>query len=143
MSEPIEYHSVKYVYFLFTVPSASPIDLTVVSISAFSVSLEWGHVPCLHRNGQITGYVLQYLGNGRNETLSIESTQNRNATIANLTTLTNYSIKIAAITSARVGVYSDSLTTETGGIIIVIAMSDNPSHHNRRIVYRVKCVGSK
>lgn len=97
-----------------TVPSASPVDFRVVSTSPFSVSLEWGSVPCLKRNGQITSFVLQCLGNERNEILSVDSIENREITIDNLTTLTNYSFQIAAMTSAGTGVYSDVLTTNTG-----------------------------
>ena len=59
-------------HILFSAPSAAPEEIKLKEVTSTSITLMWGPVPCDHRNGNITGYVVRYrkYGSGvfRNET---------------------------------------------------------------------------
>ena len=80
-----------------------------------SITVQWGAVDCIHRNGDITGYSVQYgvQGSGSTQTESISGGGTTEATISELTPSTSYVIDIAAVNSAGTGVYSEPLTVET------------------------------
>ena len=86
-------------------PSAPPIDVTADGAST-TITVQWGSVPCIHQNGAITGYSVQYgvEGSGNTETLIFTG---NGAEIFGLVTSTNHTVQVAAITSAGVGEYSD------------------------------------
>ena len=86
-------------------PSAAPIDVTADGAST-TITVQWGNVPCIHQNGQITSYSLQYGVEESGNTQTLISTGN-GAEISGLVTSTNYTVQVAAITSAGVGEYSD------------------------------------
>ena len=76
--------------------------MTVTGVTSSTISVQWGSVPCIHQNGDITGYSVQYevmevVGGG----------STTETTLSSLTALTNYSIQVAAVTSSGTGVFSD------------------------------------
>ena len=98
-----------------TAPSAAPTNVDVSEVTSSSITVQWGTVPCIHRNGDITGYSVQY------GVLGSESTQNMsvsgdNVTISNLAPSTKYVIQVAAMNDAGTGEYSDPVTTNTDGM---------------------------
>ena len=70
--------------------------------SATSITVQWGMVPCIHQNGDITGYSVRYgiVGSG-NTTLN--NATGTGITIDGLQTSTNYTVEVAAINSAGIG----------------------------------------
>ena len=81
-----------------------------------SITVQWGEVPCIHQNGVITGYSVQYVAVGSNETQSkmvSGDSSGGSATISGLTTRTMYTVQVAAVNSAGTGVYSTPLTIQT------------------------------
>ena len=70
---------------------------------------------CIHRNGDITNYSVQYgvQGSGIIQIMSVSRGATTEATISGLIPSTSYVIHIAAVNSAGVGVYSEPLTVET------------------------------
>ena len=86
-------------------PSAPPIDVTADGAST-TITVQWGSVPCIHQNGAITGYSVQYGVEGSGNTQTLIFTGN-GAEISGIVTSTNYTVQVAAITSAGVGEYSD------------------------------------
>ena len=87
--------------------------------SSTSITLMWGPVPCDHRNGNITGYVVRYriYGSGvfRNETTGGSTME---FAITGLEPSTEYEIKVAAFTVA-VGHFTDeSLIASTLGTCV-------------------------
>ena len=66
-------------------------------------------VPCLHRNGEITGYLVRYTGDGA-ETKDVSGGSTRQTTIAELTPSTEYIIEVAAVNNVGSGPYSDSIS---------------------------------
>ena len=96
-------------------PSAAPTSVSVSEVTSSSITVQWGAVPCIHRNGDITGYSVRY------RVVGSESTQNMsvsgdNATISNLAPSTKYIVQVAAMNDAGTGEYSDPVTTNTDGM---------------------------
>ena len=92
-------------------PSASPNGVSADGTST-AISVQWGSVPCIHQNGQITGYSVRYgvVGSGNTETMNVTGNV---AMISGLVTSTNYSVEVAAVNSAGVGEYSDPIIVPT------------------------------
>ena len=98
------------------VPSAPPTDVAVSVKSSTSITVQWGSVPCVHQNGQIAGYSVQYVAVGSSETGSVVLLGDSNGgttTISGLTRWTMYTVQVAAVNSAGTGVYSTPLPFET------------------------------
>ena len=97
---------------IHTAPSAAPTFVSVSEVTSFSITVQWGAVDCIHRNGDITGYSMRYgvQGSGSTQTMSVSG---GNATILSVMPSTNYSIEVAAENSNGTGVYSDSVRVET------------------------------
>ena len=84
-------------------------------MTSSSITVQWGAVPCIHRNGDITGYSVQYGMVGSESTQNM-SVSGDNATISNLAPSTKYIVQIAAMNDAGTGEYSDPVTTNTDGM---------------------------
>ena len=105
---------------LYTIPapSAPPANVTVTGVISSTISVQWGSVPCIHQNGDITGYSVQYevmgSGNTQIEMVSGDSSGGM-TTISGLAAATMYEYQVAAMTGAGTGQYSTSMTTLTLG----------------------------
>ena len=93
------------------------------STSSFStITVQWGEVPCIHQNGDITGYSVQYgvMGSGNTQTVAVDGADTTEATIGDLMSSTTYSIQVAAVNSEGTGVYSDPPANQlTQGLSLV------------------------
>ena len=81
-----------------------------------TITVQWGMVPCVHRNGEITGYSVQYGVMGSDSTQNMRVSGNSSggvATISGLSPATMYTVVVAAENSAGTGDYSDPATVET------------------------------
>ena len=65
---------------------------------------------CIHHNGHITNYLVQYKESGDTQT---HTTTGEHAIISNLMSFTTYSIKIAAVNSAGTGEFSSAIMAVT------------------------------
>ena len=105
---------------VLSAPTAAPLSVTTSTPSSSTISVQWGSVPCIHQNGDITGYSVQYevmgSGNTQIEMISGDSSGGRMTTISGLTPSTTYSIEVAAVNSAGTGVYSDPTNQLTQGL---------------------------
>ena len=52
---------------LSTVPSAGPASVTVGTVTATGITVQWEEVPCLHHNGEITGYTIVAVTSGEDD----------------------------------------------------------------------------
>ena len=98
-------------------PSAPPSAVTVTSVSSSTLTIQWGDVPCIHQNGEITGYTIQYgaTGSGNKQTVKTSETE---VTLSSLTPETNYEISVAAVNTEGTGVSENiSATTSAGSWI--------------------------
>ena len=100
---------------LSSAPSAPPSPVNAMVESSSSITVQWGEVPCIHQNGAITGYSVQYgvMGSGNAEIVTVSGASTTQTTISGLMSSTTYSIQVAAVNSAGTGVYSDPETAET------------------------------
>ena len=98
-------------------PSAPPPNVTVTGVTSSTISVQWGSVPCIHQNGDITGYSVQYevMGSGNTQTMNVTGAGVTEATLSNLTPSTTYSVQVAAVNSAGTGVFSNSQSAMTLG----------------------------
>ena len=96
-------------------PSAPPSSVVVTGVTSSTISVQWGKVPCIHHNGDITGYSVQYgiTGSGNIQTMDIMGTSGTGTTLSNLMPSTAYFIKVAAVNGAGTGVYSELLVNQT------------------------------
>ena len=97
-------------------PFAAPVSVTVTEVTSSRITVQWGPVDCIHRNGDITGYSVQY----GNETASVSG--EGTYVISGLMPSTNYSIQVAAETSAGTGPYSAAVNQLTAGMMLPTIM---------------------
>ena len=99
-----------------TAPSAPPTDVRVLVNSSTSITVQWREVSCIHQNGEITGYSVQYGVEGSSETQTITVSGDFSEgmeMISGLNKQTMYTVQVAAVNSAGTGEYSDPLPFET------------------------------
>ena len=94
-------------------------------MTSSSITVQWGAVDCIHRNGDITGYSVRYgvqpeivSGGGASQT-----------TISGLTPSTEYSIDVAAVNSAGTGDYSNVIMQLTQGIVSLFGITRTSFTH--------------
>ena len=93
-----------------TAPSAPPTSVSVYALNSTAITVQWGPVDCIHRNGDITGYSVQY----GSETVSVSGDSSGGMyVISGLMPSTTYSIQVAAETSNGTGPYSAAIVNET------------------------------
>ena len=108
-------HSLKCLLHVPPAPSAAPSNVRVTGATPTTVTVQWEMVPCIHRNGEITGYSVRYreMGSESTQTMSVSE---REATIQGLTSSTNYSIEVAAVTGMNhIGTYCSAIPGQTIG----------------------------
>ena len=108
------------VYFLlFPAPSAPPSDVLISDKNSSTITISWRPVKCIHRNGDIAGYSVRYViqGNGSMQTVNVSRGDSTKIAISGLKSSTNYSIEVAAVNSAGIGMYSspENVTTSVAG----------------------------
>ena len=93
-------------------PTARPASLTPSDITPNSLTIQWGRVPCLYHNGDITGYRVLVQGNGSMRSMDISGSDVLNTTITELASDTRYMVRAAGVNGQGIGVYRD-LTVDT------------------------------
>ena len=89
-----------------------------------TITVQWGAVDCIHRNGDITGYSVWYGVQGtaegdRTVKMATGDSSGGMYTISGLSAATVYTVEVAAVNSVGTGVYSDFFITETDGKYLV------------------------
>ena len=104
---------------LFTAPTSPPTSVDTSDESSSSITVQWGQLDCMHHNGNITGYSVQYgvKGNGSTQTLDVAGGATTETSITGLDAATTYTIAVAAVNSAGAGVYSTLTTGLTLGTL--------------------------
>ena len=98
-------------------PSTAPTCVSVSEVTSTSITVQWGEVDCIRRNGDITGYTVQYgvQGNGSTQTMTVSGGGSTQTIIFGLNPSTNYSIEVAAVNCVGTGVYSNVIFHLTQG----------------------------
>ena len=85
------------------------------TVKAISITIQWGEVPCLDRNGEITGYIVEARINGTLiRTVNVNGDA-REATVSGLTPSTEYTVSLQPVNSAGSGPIR-SIAIETPGM---------------------------
>ena len=93
---------------LSTAPSSTVILLSAGTVTAKSIIVQWEEVPCLHRNGEITGYTVVARTSGEDErVVNVNDGNARSATVSGLTPSTQYTVSVAAVNGAGTGPTSE------------------------------------
>ena len=96
-------------------PSAPPTSVSVPDVTPSSITVQWGPVDCIHRNGDITGYTVRVRASGEAErTVSVDESV-RKTTMCGLTPFTEYTVSVAVENNVDIGVYSNMITIRTQG----------------------------
>ena len=94
-------------------PSEAPIHVRKLEETSSSITVQWEPVKCIHRNGDITHYNVRYKkeGSAHASTISLS----REMTITGLDMYSNYTIEVAAVNNAGIGIYSVPFNACTDG----------------------------
>jgi len=76
-----------------------------------SLMVSWQPPPEVHRNGIITGYVIEYTG-GSSDTVTVSSGTSR--LISDLVPFVQYSVRVAATSNDGRGPFSDTVEQTSG-----------------------------
>ncbi len=107
-----------YIINFFSVPSGSPINVTIISASSTSIGVMWEDVREIDENGVIIAFEFLYIPletfNGELVSELVNtSASNRTITLSNLQEYVFYNISIRAYTSAGAGPFSSFITQRT------------------------------
>ena len=86
------------------------------TVTSSNITIHWEPVECIHRNGDITGYIVQYAVKGGSErhNKTVTGGDNTQTTIGELEPLTEYEIAVAAINDVGTGPFSTTQANTTG-----------------------------
>ncbi len=106
------------IFHFFSVPSSSPNNFTVFSVSSTSIEVLWEDVPEIDENGVIIAYEILYIPletfNGKLvPELVNTSASNSSVTLNNLEEYVFYNISVRAYTSIGAGPFSPFITQRT------------------------------
>ena len=98
-----------------TAPTGAPDGVSEVYVTANSITVQWGEVPCTHQNGEITGYTVEARISGTLiRTVNVNDGSAREATVSGLNPTTAYTVTVAAVNSVGSGPIR-SIVIETPG----------------------------
>ena len=69
--------------------------MRVIEVTSLSITVQWESVPCLHKNGEITGYIVHWMNAETDMSGSMEMTGSKN----NATSTFNVAINVSDIAS--------------------------------------------
>ena len=108
--------SIHSVLYNFLAPTGKPQELRAKRVTDDTVELTWKREECLGRNGQITGYVVQYSqcrGDETNDTVNITMGATQSCTVSSLAPNTTYRFQVAVFNSNGTGPFSDPISNTT------------------------------
>ena len=106
-------------------PSAAPSFVRVSAVTSSNITVQWGSVNCIYRNGDITGYSVRYgvLGSAvRQRSVEIFSGDSSGGiyVISGLLSATVYMVEVAAVNRAGTGVYHGIISQLTLGMCLPV-----------------------
>ena len=94
-------------------PGVPPPDLITKAVSYDTVQIVWGEIPCIKRNGLITGYVINVSLDGEVVTSISSVGSSTNTTVSSLLPLRTYSVSVAALSDQGTGPLSSPVLVTT------------------------------
>ena len=93
-----------------TAPTGAPHNV-LSSTTSRSIHVSWDPIECRERNGEITGYVVEWMELGG--TVMLSNVTGRNFASTGLTPFTRYTFRVAGVNINGTGPFSSVLTTST------------------------------
>ena len=97
------------------VPDAPPHFVSVTTVNSSSVKVRWGDVPCAGKNGEITGYLINYTstsaGGVSGEIMAQANTSSK--IISDLSPCIAYNFRVAAMNINGTGPFNHTVHTLT------------------------------
>ena len=99
------------------VPSSAPTGVQVVQVKGRVAVLSWKPIPCCHQNGEILQYYIEYETSVPESVVYQDNTvgEVRQIILHNLLPNTKYEVKVAAVNSAGIGIFSPPVELITPG----------------------------
>ena len=98
-----------------TAPTGAPDGVSEGPVTVNSITVQWGEVPCIDRNGEITGYTVEVTLSGMVvATENVNDGSARRVTASGLTPATEYTVTVAAVNSVGTGPFSGITITTAG-----------------------------
>ena len=97
--------------FIHIAPSSAPEWVNGTATTSTTITIQWGAVPCMDQNSEITGYKVRYgpVGSSQRATdaVSVSGSTGGMYTLTGLIPFTNYSTEVAAVnTNGDTGPFS-------------------------------------
>ena len=92
------------------VPSGSPESVSFGTVTLTSITVQWTEVPCSDRNGEITGYTVEYSSTTPPTTNTMSGSSSRELVVGGLLPRTSYTFTVRA---ERAASHSTSATAFT------------------------------
>ena len=107
-------------------PNAVPSSVTFGDSNLTSITVQWGEIPCSERNGEITGYKVEYSSAGppHSGSLTVSGANTRTSVVGGLLPSTTYTFSVRAqgASSATATSENRATTRHTGKNTIIIVM---------------------
>ena len=81
-----------------------------------SITVTWGTIECIERNGIITGYTVVFQEQGGANVPG--NTVDRTFSATGLTPFTNYTFQVAGVNDVGTGPFTNTITTDEEGLLL-------------------------
>ena len=95
-------------------PSGSPESVTFSTVTLTSITVQWTEVPCSDRNGEITGYTVEYSSITPPTTNTMSVSSSRELVVGGLLPRTSYTFTVRAEGASRSTNATTFTSTPTG-----------------------------
>ena len=90
------------------------------SVTSRSVTVTWGTIDCIQRNGEITGYVVQYEGGGMTDG-GMTDANTREFEATGLRPFTTYTFVVVGVNDVDTGPFAErTSTTEADSMTLIM-----------------------
>ena len=98
-------------------PYQGSTNVWTTEVTPSDITVLWGRVNCIYCYRRITGYSVRYgiHGSGSTETLYVPGVATTEITISGLNSTSTYSIEVATVNDAGIGIYSSPVIATTKG----------------------------
>ena len=98
-------------------PSGIPGNISFSDVNLTSITVQWTELPCSDRNGEITGYTVEYSSTTpppHTNTVTVSGSSNTRLVVCGLLPRTNYTFSVRARGAANTWSGTTSTATPTG-----------------------------
>ena len=91
---------IHYVSLIFTAPSGTPQSISFSSVNLTSITVQWRELLCSDRNGEITGYTVEYSSTTpppHANTVTVSGSSNTRLVVGGLLPRTGYTFSVGAL----------------------------------------------